>query len=125
MGKLIKVEGFDACFEKIEELKGKTTLFIMFSGSKDEKTGISWCPDCVTAEPVIEKCFKDTGDDVTLLYVAVGQRDFWKKQDNPFRTHEKLRLKGVPTLMKWGGPQKLVEEELFNEDLVQMLFEDE
>ena len=39
MGKLIKVEGFDACFEKIEELKGKTTLFIMFSGSKDEKTG--------------------------------------------------------------------------------------
>ena len=87
--------------------------------------GKSWCPDCVTAEPVIEKCFKDTGDDVTLLYVAVGQRDFWKKQDNPFRTHEKLRLKGVPTLMKWGGPQKLVEEELFNEDLIQMLFEDE
>lgn len=39
MGKLIKVEGFDACFEKIEELKGKTTLFLMFSGSKDEKTG--------------------------------------------------------------------------------------
>ena len=39
MGKLIKVEGFDACFEKIEELKGKTTLFIMFSGSKDQKTG--------------------------------------------------------------------------------------
>ena len=39
MGKLIKVEGFDACFEKIEELNGKTTLFIMFSGSKDEKTG--------------------------------------------------------------------------------------
>ena len=39
MGKLIKVEGFDACFEKIEELKGKTTLFLMFSGSKDENTG--------------------------------------------------------------------------------------
>ena len=39
MGKLIKVEGFEACIEKIEELKGKTTLFLMFSGSKDEKTG--------------------------------------------------------------------------------------
>ena len=39
MGKLIKVEGFEACIEKIEELKGKTALFLMFSGSKDEKTG--------------------------------------------------------------------------------------
>ena len=87
--------------------------------------GTSWCPDCVVAEPVIEKCFKETADDVTLLYVAVGQREFWKKQDNPFRTHDKLKLKGVPTLMKWGGPQKLSEEECANEDLVQMLFEDD
>jgi len=125
MGKTIKVEGYDAFLEQLEELKGKTTLYLLFSGSKDAQTGTSWCPDCVVAEPVIEKYFKETADDVTLLYVAVGQREFWKKQDNPFRTHDKLRLKGVPTLMKWGGPQKLSEEECANEDLVQMLFEDD
>ena len=79
----------------------------------------------MTAEPVIEKCFKEQPEDVTLLYVGVGQRDFWKKQDNPFRTHEKLRLKGVPTLLKWGSPKKLIEAECTNADLVQMLLEDD
>ena len=74
---------------------------------------------------MIEKCFKETPDDVILLYVGVGQRDFWKKQDNPFRTHDKLKLKGVPTLMKWGGPEKLMEGECANEDLVSMLFEED
>jgi len=107
------------------KLKGNPALFLLFSGSKDAQTGVSWCPDCVTAEPVIYKCFNETPDDAILLYVGVGQRDYWKKQDNEFRTHEKLRLKGVPTLMKWGGPQKLTEAECANEDLVSMLFEED
>ena len=88
-------------------------------------SGKSWCPDCVTADPVIAKCFKEQPEQATLLYVGVGQRDFWKKQDNPFRTHEKLKLKGVPTLIKWGGPEKLVEEQCANEELVKMLMEDD
>ena len=79
----------------------------------------------MTAAPVIEKCFKQASDDAVLLYVGVGQRDYWKKQDNEFRTHEKLRLKGVPTLMKWGGPQKLVEADCAKEDMVSMMFEED
>ena len=90
-----------------------------------DSSGISWCPDCVTAAPVIEKCFKEASDDAVLLYVGVGQRDYWKRQDNEFRTHEKLRLKGVPTLMKWGGPQKLVEADCAKEDMVSMMFEED
>ena len=31
MGKIIKVEGYEAFLEKVEELKGKTTLFLVFS----------------------------------------------------------------------------------------------
>ena len=88
-------------------------------------SGKSWCPDCVTADPVIAKCFKEQPEQATLLYVGVGQRDFWKKQDNPFRTHDKLKLKGVPTLIKWGGPEKLVEEQCANEGFVKMLMEDD
>jgi hypothetical protein len=38
MGKIIKVEGYEAFLEKVEELKGKT-LFLVFSGSKDTQTG--------------------------------------------------------------------------------------
>ena len=74
---------------------------------------------------MIAKCFQELPEQATLLYVGVGQRDFWKKQDNPFRTHEKLKLKGVPTLIKWGGPEKLVEEQCANEGLVKMLMEDD
>ena len=39
MGKTIKVEGYDAFLEQLEELKGKTTLYLLFSGSKDAQTG--------------------------------------------------------------------------------------
>merc|ERR1712141_660825 len=123
-GIIVKAEGYDACLEKMEELEAKTILFVMFSGSKDEKTGKSWCPDCVTAYPVIEKCFKDTNENVTLLCVEVGPRELWKQQDNPFRTDEKFNLKALPTLIRWGSPQRLVEEECSNEVLVQLLFED-
>ena len=28
------------------------TIYAIFSGGKDPATGKSWCPDCVTAEPV-------------------------------------------------------------------------
>ena len=39
MGKIIKVEGFSAFLEKLEELKGNPALFLLFSGSKDAQTG--------------------------------------------------------------------------------------
>ena len=39
MGKIIKVEGYDSFLEKLEELKGNTALFLLFSGSKDAQTG--------------------------------------------------------------------------------------
>ena len=40
MGETIKVEGYDAFAQKLEELKDKSPLFIVFSGSKDTQTGI-------------------------------------------------------------------------------------
>ena len=39
MGKTVKVEGYDAFVEKLNELKGKTKLFLLFSGSKDTQSG--------------------------------------------------------------------------------------
>ena len=39
MGETIKVEGYDAFVQKLEELKAKDPLFIVFSGSKDTQTG--------------------------------------------------------------------------------------
>ena len=53
MAKVTKVEGFDAFKAKVSELSSAGgDLFVMFSGSKDAR-GVSWCPDCVSAEPVV------------------------------------------------------------------------
>ena len=53
MVNVVKVEGFEAFQAKVEELaKTGGDVFVMFSGSKDSN-GVSWCPDCVTAEPVV------------------------------------------------------------------------
>ena len=53
MVKTHKVEGFDAFKAKVEELAGSgADVFVMFSGSKNAE-GVSWCPDCVEAEPVV------------------------------------------------------------------------
>ena len=55
MAELIKVEGFDAFKAKLSELTagaGGGDVFVMFSGSKDA-SGVSWCPDCVSAEPIV------------------------------------------------------------------------
>ena len=43
-----------------------------------------------------------------------------------FSVDPKLKLTGVPTLLKYGSPgQKLVEDKLFKPDLIKMLFEEE
>ena len=53
MARVSKVEGYDAFKAKISELASAGgDIFVMFSGSKDA-SGVSWCPDCVTAEPVV------------------------------------------------------------------------
>ena len=46
---------------------------------------MSWCPDCVTAEPVVAAALDGVDDDLVLIHCAVGQRTFWKDQANVFR----------------------------------------
>ena len=46
-----KIAGYKAWTEFVEANSSKT-IYALFSGGKDATTGKSWCPDCVTAEPV-------------------------------------------------------------------------
>lgn len=41
----IRVNGLSELLTKLDELKDKNDVFILFSGSKDA-SGKSWCPDC-------------------------------------------------------------------------------
>merc|ERR1712189_69955 len=121
--KMQKIAGYAAWKEFAEANKSKT-IFAMFCGGKDA-TGKSWCPDCVTAEPVVMGEVGLISDDATFVYVDVGGCDYWKNKENNFRVDPKLKLTGVPTLLKYGAPQKLVEDQLFKPDLIKMLFEED
>ena len=71
-----------------------------------------------------EHFLKACGDDVTFLYVGVGDRAFWKDPNCVFRTDERTKLRGVPTLVKWGTAKKL-DDNCHKKDFVEMLLEDD
>uniref|UniRef100_A0AAZ1X2K4 Thioredoxin domain-containing protein 17 n=1 Tax=Oreochromis aureus TaxID=47969 RepID=A0AAZ1X2K4_OREAU len=91
----------------------------LIPGDKD-KQGKSWCPDCVKAEPVVRGQLSHLPEGSVFIYCQVGERAYWKDPKNDFK--ETLKLTGVPTLLRYGTPQKLVEEECFKADLVKMMF---
>lgn len=124
MVKKFNIVGFEEYKKFIEDHKNNTgSLFLLFSGSKDE-TGNSWCPDCVKAEPVIEKALACASPDAVFVHVEVGSRPTWKDQKNPFRTDPNLELKVVPTLIRYGTPMRLEEDQCAKLATVQMLFEE-
>ena len=82
----------------------------------------------------------EASPDSNYLYVGVGDRTFWKDQNNIFRTAKDTQLKrlrvvhqseililtifSVPTLIKWGTKARLEEAQLLNENLIKMMLED-
>jgi Eukaryotic protein of unknown function (DUF953) len=78
---------------------GETALYVFF-GSEDPVTGESWCPDCVTADPILRRACTTLRPDLVLYECPVGARSSWKNQpDHPFRVHPTLRVARIPTLL--------------------------
>ncbi|KAM5181951.1 thioredoxin domain-containing protein 17 [Mantella aurantiaca] len=117
----VKVHGYEEYCREVKKHKGET-MFALFCGDKDQE-GVSWCPDCVKAEPVIRGEMKHLPEGSVFIYCLVGERAYWKDPTNDFKKN--LKLTGVPTLVKVGTPQKLTEEECLKSDLIQMLFSDD
>ena len=79
MKKLIVENDIQLLLQNIKDIsvdKNKTIL-LLFTGSKDS-AGISWCPDCNVAEPVLQKVLSDqnyASDDYIFITVYVGDRN--------------------------------------------------
>uniref|UniRef100_A0A8C3R599 Thioredoxin domain-containing protein 17 n=1 Tax=Cyanoderma ruficeps TaxID=181631 RepID=A0A8C3R599_9PASS len=114
----VQVRGYSE-FVRTAQSYHSRPIFALFCGDKDAE-GKSWCPDCVTAEPIVRKELHNLPDESVFIYCLVGDKAYWKDPNNEFRKN--LKLTGVPTLLKYGTPQKLVEEECFKAELVRMLF---
>ena len=75
---------------------------LLFFGSEDPQTGESWCPDCVTADPVLRAAIVRDRPDLTLYECPVGVRSAWKNvPGHPYRVHPELRVARIPTLIRW------------------------
>ncbi|SOV03637.1 uncharacterized protein UDID_04411 [Ustilago sp. UG-2017a] len=55
-----------------------------------------WCPDCVDAQPAIDKVFGGQGVDGHI--VLVGEKAEWMTRDNKFR--KEYGIKCIPTITK-------------------------
>lgn len=77
---------------------------LLFFGSEDPQSGESWCPDCVTADPVLRRACRDLQPALTLYECPVGARSDWKNRpEHPYRLHPVLRLQRIPTLIRIDG----------------------
>ncbi len=103
---------------KAEALSG---LFLFF-GSDDPVTGESWCPDCVTADPVLRNACRTVRPDLDLHECPVGQRSEWKNAPgHPYRGNPDIRLQRIPTLVfieRGCERGRLVEADCAKPDLV-------
>lgn len=96
------VASFNEVFSKFkEEAANNKANLILFLADNDPATSLSWCPDCVRAEPMIYKKLEECGEDVALLRAYVGDRPTWRTPQHPWRIDSRFQLKGVPTLIRW------------------------
>ncbi|EFA81846.1 thioredoxin fold domain-containing protein [Heterostelium album PN500] len=89
-------------------------VFVVFISTLNED-GIFWCPDCRVSDPVFKKAF-DELENYCLVECAI-QRDGYKgNPEHPYRTHPRIQLKGIPTLMSWkqDTQSKFAEDECGN-----------
>uniref|UniRef100_A0A0N5AB44 Thioredoxin domain-containing protein 17 n=1 Tax=Syphacia muris TaxID=451379 RepID=A0A0N5AB44_9BILA len=113
MFEILHVVGYEA-LKKVAAEKSFRTI-ILFTGGVDPSTGKSWCPDCIAG-------------DITFLilftqFCNVGNRQFWKDRNNPFRTDEDLKVSCIPTLLDCAVKGKrLTEGQLTNDELIKDFF---
>ncbi|KAJ3176177.1 hypothetical protein HDU87_005392 [Geranomyces variabilis] len=91
-------------------------IYVLLYATEDPATGKSWCPDCVTADPLVAAEFA-ARPNATLLRVATGDRPTWRDPQNYYRTHPQINAKSVPTLIEWGkdGPIRALVEDQVND----------
>ena len=113
--KTIALKDFEATFNDL--IASKSSFFGYFYGGYDHN-GESWCSDCVISKPIIEEASKilEGQSKVQMLKFPVDDKFEWRKPEFIFRTHSKVKLDRVPTLIYYNeGVEfgRLIEGELF------------
>jgi hypothetical protein len=98
---LTSVDPFVGRFDSLlQQNIDATKLYVLVVGENVPETGKSWCPDCVKADPLIQKALSNDPE-VTLLECPVPRSTYKGNPNHPYRTHKQIQLQGVPTLIRW------------------------
>merc|ERR1712032_166971 len=106
----------------------KKTFFLYCHGAYNEESGMSWCSDCDKTRPVIEKQLEKLIGNEKALFVKlpVDTKEEWANQQHLYRTHKKLKMKGVPTLcFYYQGEEfgRFVELEIMDSEVIGNFFD--
>ena len=117
---------FSPLEELLTQLVKEKKAFFFYASSNHDETGKSWCDDCDSARPFIDRGLKlfSNENTVPFIYCSVD-RDTWRNQSNFYRTHNYLKLKSVPTLIYFDkGVEfgRLVEANLLNDEAIKDFF---
>ncbi|MFW5830364.1 MAG: thioredoxin domain-containing protein [Planctomycetota bacterium] len=119
MQRLQDPAAFQAVLSALQATSG-SGLFCFF-GSELPDQELSWCPDCVTADPVIRMTLQQVRPELVFYACPVGSREQWRCHDHVYRQHPFCRLERIPTviLMERGLEiGRLVEEDCADEQLL-------
>ena len=91
-------------------------MFVLVEGAHDPATGLSWCGDCVTAEPIVERVLSEEKASVSLIRAPVQRGAYKGNAAHSYRTHPDLQLQRIPTLYRL-GPSGAVVDQLIETEL--------
>ena len=105
----------EAVEEAIASATTSESIFLQFCGAKDPITGISWCSDCIEAEPIINTSFNNISKtkEILLIYIPLVRSEF-KGISSHWARQAPFNIQRIPTICKWGKTKivaSLIEDE--------------
>eukprot|EP01038_Epipyxis_sp_PR26KG_P008188 gene8188-11077_t len=88
-------------------IDSQSVLYLLFTGTKSSSTGLSWCGDCVRAEPIINDSLNELPTNTKIVICDV-KREEYRSPDYIYRNHPLVALKCVPTLIKLVNGKKII-----------------
>ncbi|KAJ1944270.1 hypothetical protein GGF37_002273 [Kickxella alabastrina] len=91
-----------------------SAVFVLFFGRESPDTNLSWCPDCVIADPEVRRAVSSVENSI-LLEVPIDRKSDIQSPFNVFRDRADTKVERIPMLLRWtaGGPSatRLVEDD--------------
>ena len=106
---------------KLALVRGTVTpVYLLFTATKDEN-GSRWCPDCSSADPILEEAFEALPAGSQVIEVQI-ERNRWKGPEgkqHPFRSPP-FSVRGIPTLIAWNAKDDKVTKRFTEGECEQM-----